>query len=463
MRFHRADLPFETSQAIYDRMKSERQREAKELRAQGFEWAQQIQARADRDRTVILSEAQRAATISRGEGDAEANRMLADAFGKDPQFYPFYRALQTYRTRSPIPARRWCCRPTRISCASSRTARSGRSAPPRAAAGARDDAARARAPRPPGAGGEDGLRRRSRLARHSRADFFRRPAARRRQRAADRDRLPALGPEDARKAILLGAGGAIVLRLVLTVAGGSLLAVPLVKLVGAWLLIVIALNVTAEHGSNGDEDALPSLARGDLWSAATVIIVADAAMSLDNVVALAAIARGNFWLLAAGVVLSIPVLAYGGLVLSPLLTRRSVAGRARRGAARLDRRRHGGLRPLVAGWAVNAPCLVAIAPALGAVFVFFGWWAPGRPAPRSIARPAPKPAVKPAAPAALAPASARPSAAALARAGASARRASPEDRFAVVGVLILALIAGLVLMSFPISTASIESSRPVTE
>ncbi len=97
VRFHRADLPFETSQAIYDRMKSERQREAKELRAQGFEWAQQIQARADRDRTVILSEAQRAATISRGEGDAEANRLLAESFGKDPKFYQFYRALQTYR------------------------------------------------------------------------------------------------------------------------------------------------------------------------------------------------------------------------------------------------------------------------------------------------------------------------------------------------------------------------------
>lgn len=97
VRFHRADLPFETSQAIYDRMKSERQREAKELRAQGFEWAQQIQAHADRERTVMLSEAQRAATISRGEGEAEANRVLAESFGKDAKFYQFYRALQTYR------------------------------------------------------------------------------------------------------------------------------------------------------------------------------------------------------------------------------------------------------------------------------------------------------------------------------------------------------------------------------
>src|SRR5271167_2090448 len=97
VRFHRADLPFETSQAIYDRMKSERQREAKELRAQGFEWAQQIQARADHDRTVILSEAQRAAAIARGEGDAEASRRLSEAFGADPKFYQFYRSVQTYR------------------------------------------------------------------------------------------------------------------------------------------------------------------------------------------------------------------------------------------------------------------------------------------------------------------------------------------------------------------------------
>jgi len=97
VRFRRADLPFETSQAIYERMKSERLREAKELRAQGFEWAQQIQARADRERTVILSEAERAAAIARGEGDAAANTALADAFTKDGQFYALYRTLQTYK------------------------------------------------------------------------------------------------------------------------------------------------------------------------------------------------------------------------------------------------------------------------------------------------------------------------------------------------------------------------------
>jgi membrane protease subunit HflC len=97
VRFHRADLPLETSQAIYDRMTSERQREAKELRAQGFEWAQEIQAKADRERTVILSEAQRQANITHGAADAEANQILSSAFGKDPQFYKLYRSLQTYR------------------------------------------------------------------------------------------------------------------------------------------------------------------------------------------------------------------------------------------------------------------------------------------------------------------------------------------------------------------------------
>lgn len=97
VRFHRADLPFETSQAIYDRMKSERQREAKELRAQGFEWAQQIQAKADRERAVLISEAQRQNRITHGEADAKANQIFAQAFGKDPQFYKFYRTQQTYR------------------------------------------------------------------------------------------------------------------------------------------------------------------------------------------------------------------------------------------------------------------------------------------------------------------------------------------------------------------------------
>jgi len=97
VRLRRADLPEETSQSIYDRMKSERERQAKEARAQGYEWSQQIRARADRERTVLLAEAQRQAQIERGQGDAEANRIFAEAFGKDPQFFTLYRSLQAYR------------------------------------------------------------------------------------------------------------------------------------------------------------------------------------------------------------------------------------------------------------------------------------------------------------------------------------------------------------------------------
>jgi membrane protease subunit HflC len=97
VRLHRADLPEDTSQSIYDRMKSERQREAKELRAQGYEWAQEIQSKADRERTVLLSEATRQARVTRGEGDAQANELFIDAFGNDPDFFNMYRTLQTYR------------------------------------------------------------------------------------------------------------------------------------------------------------------------------------------------------------------------------------------------------------------------------------------------------------------------------------------------------------------------------
>ncbi|MBF0561714.1 MAG: protease modulator HflC [Alphaproteobacteria bacterium] len=97
VRIRRADLPSETSQAIYDRMKSEREREAKELRAQGFEWAQQIQAKAERERTELLSNAQLQSKITHAQADAEASRKYTQAFAKDPEFFAFSRALQTYR------------------------------------------------------------------------------------------------------------------------------------------------------------------------------------------------------------------------------------------------------------------------------------------------------------------------------------------------------------------------------
>ncbi len=97
VRVRRADLPGETSQAIYDRMLSERQREAKELRAQGFEWAQQIQAAADRERTTMLADADERSTITRGEGEAEADRVTSEAYDRDPDFFKLYRMLQAYR------------------------------------------------------------------------------------------------------------------------------------------------------------------------------------------------------------------------------------------------------------------------------------------------------------------------------------------------------------------------------
>ena len=97
VRIRHADLPEENSQAIYDRMKTERQREAKELRAQGAEIAQRIRSRADREKVVILAEAQRQSQITRGEGDSQSVRIYAEAFGKDPEFFALYRTLQAYR------------------------------------------------------------------------------------------------------------------------------------------------------------------------------------------------------------------------------------------------------------------------------------------------------------------------------------------------------------------------------
>lgn len=98
VRIRRADLPEANSQAIYKRMQTEREREAREFRAQGAEAGQRIRADADRQVSVILADARREAEIARGEGDATAIRTFADSFGKDPQFFAFYRSMQAYRT-----------------------------------------------------------------------------------------------------------------------------------------------------------------------------------------------------------------------------------------------------------------------------------------------------------------------------------------------------------------------------
>ena len=92
----KADLPPENSAAIFNRMQTERKREALGYRAQGEEESQRITAKADRDRTVILAEAQKKSEILRGEGDAQASKIFAEAFGKDPEFFEFYRSMQAY-------------------------------------------------------------------------------------------------------------------------------------------------------------------------------------------------------------------------------------------------------------------------------------------------------------------------------------------------------------------------------
>jgi membrane protease subunit HflC len=98
VRIRRADLPEQNSQAVYQRMQTERQREAAEFRAEGSQRSQEIRARADRDVTVLIAEAQSKGEQTRGEGDAERNRIYAEAYGRDPDFFTFYRSMQAYES-----------------------------------------------------------------------------------------------------------------------------------------------------------------------------------------------------------------------------------------------------------------------------------------------------------------------------------------------------------------------------
>ncbi len=96
VRIKRADLPQANSDAIYKRMQTEREREAKEFRAKGAEMAAEITANADKEVTVILANAEKSSQILKGEGDGKRNKIFADAFGRDPEFFAFYRAMQAY-------------------------------------------------------------------------------------------------------------------------------------------------------------------------------------------------------------------------------------------------------------------------------------------------------------------------------------------------------------------------------
>jgi len=97
VRIRRADLPGENTQAILSRMQSERERVAREARAEGAEVAQRVRAGAERERTVLIAEAQAQADILRGQGEQEAIRIFAEAFQRDPAFFQFWRTMQAYR------------------------------------------------------------------------------------------------------------------------------------------------------------------------------------------------------------------------------------------------------------------------------------------------------------------------------------------------------------------------------
>ena len=98
VRIRRADLPEQNSLAVYKRMQTEREREAQEFRAQGGQKAQEIRSKADREATVIIADANSTAEQTRGVGDAERNRLFAEAYGKDPEFFAFYRSMTAYET-----------------------------------------------------------------------------------------------------------------------------------------------------------------------------------------------------------------------------------------------------------------------------------------------------------------------------------------------------------------------------
>ena len=98
VRIKRADLPQANSNAIFRRMQTEREREAKEFRAKGAEMAVTITSTADKEVTVILANANKASEIMKGEGDGLRNKIFAEAFGQDPEFFAFYRSMQAYET-----------------------------------------------------------------------------------------------------------------------------------------------------------------------------------------------------------------------------------------------------------------------------------------------------------------------------------------------------------------------------
>jgi YjbE family integral membrane protein len=187
-----------------------------------------------------------------------------------------------------------------------------------------------------------------------------------------------LPPRRMRKAILFGTVAAIVLRVFFTTLVSFLLDVPCLKLAGALVLVVIAVKLIVSGDEHLDERGRSAGGGGDLpdvqeqtfWSAVIVVVVADAVMSLDNVVALAAVAQGSVFFLTLGLLASIPLLMYGSLIVTGLLRRYPVlipAGGALLGWVAGD---IAVSDPAISGWAATqAPALAVALPPLGAVYV----------------------------------------------------------------------------------------------
>ena len=179
-------------------------------------------------------------------------------------------------------------------------------------------------------------------------------------------RLP---PEQARTAAFLGAGGAILFRLTLTLMAGAMMRLPFLQFVSAMPLLVIALNLMQE---DGDEDGAHSAHEGqdNIVAAAGVIVISDAAMSLDNVVALAAVSGGSFWLLAFGLVCTIPLIVFGSFGFTALMKAFPLLVDA--GAAMLGWVAGGMIvnDPVIADWVkIQAPALTIAVPLACAIFV----------------------------------------------------------------------------------------------
>ena len=277
-------------------------------------------------------------------------------------------------------------------------------------------------------------------------------------------RLPAA---ETRQAVMLGAVGAIALRLGMLAFANALLVVPLVKLIAAWTLIVVALNIRAREA--GEERFVPSgsAGRSDFLAVAAIIALADAAMSLDNVIALAAIAKGSFWILALGVLLSIPIVAYGSLILSGIIRHAPVI--LTLGAVVLGwiAGEMAVSDPILSGWVhANAPALVPLAPALGAAFVWIAGAGAQPRAPPPLIAPGSESWTAPPVPLARKPAHAgsrdappahglgvtgphgqilRP-AARLEPGPAAAPSGWSEERVVVLGFVILSALAGLIIL-----------------